>query len=216
MVKMKDYSLYLIVDEEYGRGRDALEIAKSAIKGGVDVIQMREKNKPREELVTLGEKLSSLCRRSRVTFIVNDDPMLAKEVDADGVHLGQEDLKLFPLEVSRRILGRRKIIGVSTHSFGQLKDACEKEFDYVVFGPVFRTEVKNKYAGTKDIEKIIKEASKPVVFIGGITLANVDKLLQRGARNISLIRGIAQEDDIIKAAGSFRAILDKYKKKMVY
>lgn len=211
MNKIKDYGLYLVISEEYSDGRSAIEIARSAIKGGVDIIQMREKKKTAAELYALGKSLSSLCKASHVTFIVNDDPMLAKEVDADGVHLGQEDIKLFSLEMSRRLLGHKKIIGVSTHSLEQFKEANEKDFDYIAFGPVFRTEIKDQYAGTDDIDKILKIASKPVIFIGGITLSNMDELTQKGARHISLIRGIVQSPDIEEAAKNFRKKLDALK-----
>ena len=100
MQKIKEYSLYLIITEEYGRGRSALEIARAAIAGGVDIIQMREKNKPRPELIELGKKLSDLCRDNGVIFIVNDDPEIAKETGADGVHLGQEDIKKHSVEAA--------------------------------------------------------------------------------------------------------------------
>jgi thiamine-phosphate pyrophosphorylase len=213
MKKIKDYSLYLVISEEYGKGRSAVEIAKHAIKGGVDVIQMREKKKATNELVALGKKLAGLCKNNKVIFIVNDDPMLAKEVDADGVHLGQEDIKLFSLDVARQIMGRKKIIGISTHSIEQFKEVHEKDFDYIAFGPVFRTEIKDEYAGIEHVDKILKISSKPVVFIGGITLLNIDGLLQKGAKHISLIRGIIQEGDIAAAAKNFREKLDKFKRR---
>ena len=213
MKKIKDYSLYLVITEEYGKGRSAMEIARRAIKGGVDVIQMREKNKPIGELVGLGNQLSRLCKDNNVTFIVNDDPLLAKEVNADGVHLGQEDIKLFSLDVARRVLGHKKIIGISTRSIEQFKAANKKDVDYIAFGPVFHTEIKGGYAGIKDIGKILNIASKPVVFIGGITLLNIDELLKIGAKHISLIRGIIQEDDITAAAKKFREKINKFKGK---
>jgi len=208
--RLKDYSLYLVITEEYGSGRSAVEIARAAIRGGVDVIQMREKGKTREELTGLGRKLSSLCKNSGVLFIVNDDPALAGEVNADGVHLGQEDIKTFPLEASRRILGPDKIIGVSTHSMAQFKEANLADCDYVAFGPVFRTEIKEEYAGIGHIDEILKAAAKPVVFIGGITSSNVEELLKKGARHISLIRSIAQAPDIEEAAGRFRKKIDRF------
>ena len=204
MKKLKDHSLYLVISEEYGNGRGALEIAKSAIKGGVDVIQMREKKKNIMQLVELGKKLSALCKQNRATFIVNDDPMIAKEVDADGVHLGQEDLELFSLEVSRRILGVSKIIGVSTHSLEQFKKAHEQDFDYIAFGPIFETKTKNYFLGTDGVENIARIAKKPVFFIGGIKFSNIDEILRRGAKNIALIRGITEAEDIESASKKFK------------
>ncbi|MDP3790449.1 MAG: thiamine phosphate synthase [Candidatus Omnitrophota bacterium] len=204
MKKIKDYSLYLVISEEYGCGRNAIEIAKHAIKGGVDIIQMREKNKTAKELVELGKKLSGLCRNNNVTFIVNDDPMLAKEVGADGVHLGQEDIKLFSLEMARRLLGRKKIIGISTHSEEQFREANEKDFDYVAFGPLFETETKDYCIGIDGVDKVLNIAKKPVFFIGGIDLANIGGCLNKGAKNIALIRGITQADDVVKKTKEFK------------
>ncbi|MFO7570495.1 MAG: thiamine phosphate synthase [Smithellaceae bacterium] len=87
-------SLYLVLSESYGKGRHPLDIARRAIDGGVDILQMREKDKTTDELLALGASLRRLCRQSGVVFIVNDDPELACRLDADGVHLGQEDLAL--------------------------------------------------------------------------------------------------------------------------
>lgn len=176
--------------------------------GGVDIIQMREKDRSQEELIKLGKRLSSLCKSKGVTFIVNDDPYIAKEVGADGVHLGQEDIRRVSVREARRILGPGKIIGVSTESERQVEDANKEDVDYIGYGPVFRTAVKDKCVGTKDVGRILKISKKPVVFIGGITLSNIDELLNRGARNISLIRAITEADDIAGAAGNFRKKLD--------
>ncbi|MDD5170814.1 MAG: thiamine phosphate synthase [Syntrophales bacterium] len=87
-----DRSLYLVLSKEYGRGRSVLHIAEQAIAGGVNILQMREKDQSPQELLLLGKELSRLCRERSVIFIVNDDPLLARELDADGVHMGQEDL----------------------------------------------------------------------------------------------------------------------------
>lgn len=89
MPKFKDYSLYLVISEEYALGREIISIAKAAIAGGIDILQMREKERSREELFKIGSELAQLCRKSKTTLIVNDDPYLAKEADADGVHIGQ-------------------------------------------------------------------------------------------------------------------------------
>ncbi|MEW5758919.1 MAG: thiamine phosphate synthase [Candidatus Omnitrophota bacterium] len=204
MPKIKDYSLYLVVSEEYGQGKTALEIASAAIYGGVDIIQMREKNKTKQELTALGNKLSRLCRENNALFIVNDDPFVTKEVNADGVHLGQEDIKRFRLEDVRSILGQDKIIGISTHSLEQFQEANNKDFDYIAFGPVFPTQTKDYFIGTKDIEEVLKIAKKPVVFIGGINLSNISELLSAGVRNIALIRAILQAKDITLETKKFR------------
>ena len=215
MLKIKDYNLYLVITEEYGNGRSALEIAGAAITGGVNVIQMREKNKSRDELVRLGRELSRLCKERGVKFIVNDDPLIAKETDADGVHLGQEDIRRMSVKEARSILGQDKIIGISTESAAQAAGANNEDVDYIGYGPVFHTEIKDKCAGTGDVDKVLRISKKPVIFIGGITLSNIDELLKMGAKNIALIRGILRADDIASAARSFRRKLDKAKDEAV-
>ena len=194
--KIKNNSLYLIITEEYGRGRSALEIAGAAIAGGVDIIQMREKKKGEAELVELGVKLAELCKNRNVPFIVNDDPMLAKKVGADGVHLGQEDARRITASVARDILGDDKIIGLSTSCIEEIKKANSEDVDYIGFGPVFPTVLKEKCVGTTDVAKVLEISKKPVFFIGGINLTNIDELITIGARNIALMRGISEAEDV--------------------
>ena len=200
MEKIKDHSLYLIITEEYGRGRKAVDVAGAAIAGGVDIIQMREKNKSRGELLSLGKQLAALCKARGVIFIVNDDPALTKEIDADGVHLGQEDLKRVTVSEARRILGKDKIIGISASSLSEIEAANKEDIDYVAFGPVFPTAVKGACVGTKDAKKVIEVSKKAVFFIGGISLLNMGELLEKGAKNIALIRAISEADDMTAAA----------------
>lgn len=145
-----------------------------------------------------------LCKKNNVVFIINDDPILAKKIDADGVHLGQEDLKLFTADEARRLLGRDKIIGLSAGSVGEVRKAGLAAIDYIGFGPVFRTTVKEKCIGTKDVEKVLKIAKRPVFFIGGINLTNIDELLTKGAENIAVIRAISEADDIRAAAAELK------------
>ena len=211
MKKIKDHSLYLVITEEYGKGRSAIEIARAAIKGGVDIIQMREKNKPQQELIDTGKKLSRLCSDNNVIFIVNDDPMIAKETGADGVHLGQEDINSCPIDEARRIIGQDKIIGISAHSIETVKRANSENVDYIAFGPVFSTEIKEGCVGTQCVEKALTATKKPIVFIGGIDLCNIDGLLQMGAKNIALIRAILRADDITEKTRAFKDKLLKAK-----
>lgn len=209
---IKDHSLYLVTSEEYSRGRTSLEVAASALEGGVDILQMREKTKSREELIKLGRELSKLCKRKGTAFIVNDDPFVAGEVEADGVHLGQEDIDKCPLEVARDILGREKIIGVSTHSVDQFENANNSDADYIAFGPIFPTKTKQYHIGPQDISTVMDMALKPVVFIGGINLDNIGEVMARGARNIALIRGITEAVNIQKKVVEFKKVISSYKK----
>lgn len=191
-----NHRLYLVLSEEYGMGRPPASVAAQAIAGGIDVLQLREKQKSREDLVSMGKTLGALCRKNGVVFIVNDDPHLAYELDADGVHLGQEDMTRYPIEQVRHILGPDKIIGLSTHSPEQFYQGNEANVDYLAFGPVFPTQTKNYHIGTSDIKNILKAAVKPVFLIGGITAANMDIVLSAGATRVALIRDIMQAADV--------------------
>ncbi len=206
---LKDRSLYLVLTEEYGTGRPLREIAAEAIAGGIDLLQMREKSKSREELLRLGGDLAALCRRNGVTFIVNDDPLLAAELDADGVHLGQEDLMRCPVDRAREILGRDRIIGISTHSVEQFRHANELDADYLAFGPIFPTRTKDYTIGTADIREVLRIAVKPVVFIGGVNPANLEILLKEGATFMALISDIMQAEDVAARAGWYKEQLVK-------
>ncbi len=194
--------------ERYAKNRLLVDIISDALDGGVDILQMREKNKSKEELIRLGNELSLLCRKRNKIFIVNDDPMLAKEINADGVHMGQEDFKKIPLQKARNLIGRGKIIGISTHSFEQFKSANASDADYIAFGPIFDTPTKNYFLGTSQIKSIMQITQKPVFFIGGINLSNIDKVLSEGAKNIALIRGILEARDAKKAVSAFKERID--------
>lgn len=208
----KEHSLYLVTGEETSGGRSTEEVVKSALAGGVDIVQMREKNLSKDKLIVLGNILSDLCRKNNAVFIVNDDPFLAKEVDSGGVHLGQEDIVDFPIEKTRKIIGKEKIIGISTHSLGQFKTANNSDVDYIAFGPLFPTKTKDYFIGIEDVKTVINLALKPVVFIGGINSDNISKVLGAGGRNIAVIRAITQADDIEGKVKFFKQIIDYYKK----
>jgi thiamine-phosphate pyrophosphorylase len=216
MLKIKNYNLYLVISEEYGLGKNALEIARLAISGGVDIIQMREKNRPRNDPVELGSEFSKLCKENRVTFIVNDDPLIAKECGACGVHLGQEDMLKYSITETRNIIGKEKIIGVSTHSLPELIKANEeKDVDYIAYGPIFPTKTKNYFLGDNDIQEAVRITKKPLFFIGGINLSNLDVILEKGGKNIAMIRDILQSEDITAQARSFKQKLIKKAGKII-
>jgi thiamine-phosphate pyrophosphorylase len=201
---IKDGSLYLVLSEEYGGGRPVMDVAGQAIAGGIDILQMREKQKSRQDLLALGIALASLCKRHEVLFIVNDDPRLARELNADGVHIGQEDMAHCPLEQVRRIVGSDRIIGVSTHSLAQFRQANGHDVDYIAFGPIFPTRTKDYHIGTGDIEKVLMQTLKPVVFIGGIHQVNLQGLLDRGVRHVALIRGVMEAANIKASAAWYK------------
>lgn len=212
MEKIKDYSLYLVISEEYGLGRSALEIAEASIRGGVDIVQMRQKKMPRENLSGLGRNLSELCKEKGVTFIVNDDPLLARDTGASGLHLGQEDFADYTTKSLRAILGKA-ILGISTHSLSEFKKANDDDFDYISFGPIFPTKTKDYFIGLGEVKDVLSIAKKPVVFIGGINRDNIDDILAEGVKNIALIRAIIEAPDITAETRFFKQRLEKERAK---
>jgi len=200
MNRLKDRNLYLVITEEYCRGRTAVEVARRAIAGGVDIVQMREKDRQRAELIAKGKELLAVCRTGGVPLIINDDPKLALEIGADGVHLGQEDLQRFPIEKARGLVGPDGIIGISTHSLAQFREAEGWDVDYIAFGPVFPTKIKDYSIGTSDVKTAASSAKKDIFFIGGINLSNVKKLSVEGCRKIAVIRAITEAEEIEDAA----------------
>jgi len=211
---INDYSFYLVASQQYCGKRNILDIAGLAAAGGIDILQMREKTKPKNEIISLGRKLSTLCKKSNILFIVNDDPYIAKELDADGLHLGQEDLRKFPVKKVKQILGKDKIIGISTHSIEQVKKVNNSGAAYIAFGPIFETKTKNYFLGTDDITEVLKISKLPVVFIGGINSSNIEKVLQLGAKNIAMIREITQAPDVRAKVLELKDILSKYKERI--
>jgi len=186
--------LYLVTSEQYSK-RSTLDIARQAIPSGIDILQMREKHKTFEELAKLGKELKDLCKKHNVVFIINDNPNLAKEVDADGVHLGQEDIAKHPIKQTRQLL-KNKIIGLSTHSLEQVKQANKLDIDYLAYGPVFKTQTKEYHLGTNHIKEILQISEKPVFFIGGIKLNNLNQLTELGVKNIAMITAITNAQNI--------------------
>lgn len=206
-------SLYFVADSEYCRHRDVCEVAAQALDGGVDIVQMRQKNIFGDDLAVLGKKLQSVCASRRGIFIVNDDPFLAKAISADGVHMGQSDIAGYGLARVREIVGKGKIIGISTHSREQFIHANAQEYDYIAFGPIFPTQTKDYCIGTQDVEKVLTLARKPVVFIGGIDSSTAAILLEKGVTNIAVIRAIAQADNVREAAAALKHMMRTQGKK---
>lgn len=189
--------LYLILDQQY-TNRDIVSIGGEAIEAGVDVIQYREKSLPKKDALKIAEKLRNITAASGIPFIINDDPALALAVDADGVHLGQEDI---PVYVARRIIGKGKIIGLSTHSHQEAVDANSCDIDYIGFGPIFQSATKmvTLPLGVDAIRMIRDCVTVPVIAIGGINQENVADVMKSGADGVAIISAILSADDIKQA-----------------
>ncbi|MEF3313046.1 thiamine phosphate synthase [Paenibacillus sp. GYB004] len=202
---MKPFKLYAITGEEFHPGKPMIEVMEEAIKGGCDIIQLRDKKSPRREVLAKAKALRELTLRYGVTFIVNDYIDIALAVDADGIHLGQDDL---PLADARKIVGG-KIIGISTHAIEEARQAERDGADYIGVGPVFPTKSKEDVVApvtTSYVRQVAAEITIPFVAIGGIKLHNVDQVLEAGARRICAISEIVGSPDI---QGTCRSFLDK-------
>ena len=183
-----DRCLYLLVTESICAG-DWQDVVMEAIEGGVDVIQLREKALPDAEIVRRGRWLRARTAAADVIFIVNDRPDIAAEVEADGVHVGQEE---FTVQESRRIVGPSALVGVSTHGIDQAHRAVLDGADYLGVGPVFPTKTKSfeDYAGLDFVKEIAKEITLPWFAIGGISKTNLDQIRSAGGRRVAVSSAI--------------------------
>ena len=197
--------LYLLFTVSMIKG-DYLEAAHSAIEGGADIIQLREKETPDRDFLEYARALRALTEEAGVLFIVNDRVDIAELSNADGVHLGQEDIEI---NEARKMLGFEKIIGISTHNLEQARKAERAGADYVGIGPIFETSVKpeEKPIGPKVIEEIASELSIPVFPLGGITADNIDEVMKHGGRRAAVCSGILSGGDIKAAAEKIKSRL---------
>jgi thiamine-phosphate pyrophosphorylase len=183
------------------------KVLKEAVAGGITMFQFREKGKgalTAEVRFNLGKRLQKICQAHGVPFIVNDDIDLAIALDADGIHVGQDDT---PALAIRQLLGEDKIVGVSAHSLAEAQQAIADGADYLGIGPIYPTSSKDDaqaVRGTLVIEEIRKSGiTIPLVGIGGITMHNAAPVLAAGADGISVISAIASAEDITFAARGF-------------
>jgi len=188
------------------RNRDPLELVAAQIRGGADVIQLREKEASKRSRLELGAKLRDLTRQEGVLFIVNDDVDLALILDADGVHLGQEDI---PIEAARPLM-KEKIIGLSTHSLRQVEKAVASGADYIGVGPVFETGTKmdrEALVGLDLLRKIKDTCPVPYVAIGGIGEENIESVIAAGCRRVAVIGNILLARDVEDQCRKLRSVL---------
>ncbi|MBI3292731.1 MAG: thiamine phosphate synthase [Elusimicrobia bacterium] len=175
-------------------GQSYENLVGALCEGGADAIQFRDKTMLAGELVRVGKRLVVIARRFQVLLIVNDRPDVALAIDADGVHLGQDDLSI---AVARRILGPSKLIGRSTHSLDQALQAEAEGADYIAIGPIFTTPTKPEYppVGLELIGRVQSRVGIPVVAIGGIDAANLDQVLEAGAVRVAVVRAVCAVSD---------------------
>jgi thiamine-phosphate pyrophosphorylase len=207
-IRPETWRLYLVTDERLSRGRSHLEVAEAAIRGGADVIQLRDKTSPSGELYRIALALRKLTLEAKIPLIVNDRLDIALAVDADGLHVGQDDL---PAGVARRLLGPGKILGVSTETPEEALLAEKDGADYLGVGPVFEARGTKADAGDPKgpgmIAPIRAKCRLPIVAIGGIKAGNARSVLEAGADAVAVISDIVAADDIEQAARRMKRLL---------
>lgn len=198
---MKGY--YFVTDAGLSRAGIIADV-KKAIQAGVRVIQYRNKTGSTAELYKEAAELRRWCKNT--CLLINDRVDIALAVDADGVHLGQEDM---PVHEARRLLGRKKIIGLTVHSLKEAKEAQESGADYIGVSPIFATATKldaGEPAGVALVRKIRKEVSLPLVAIGGITLENAAQVISAGANALCAISAVITKKDVKKEILKFQKL----------
>ncbi len=195
--------LYLVM-EARPHGADPSALLEAALRGGVDVVQLRDKELADDELVAAAEPFRAACAAHGALFVLNDRPDLVAACDADGVHVGQEDT---PAAAARRAIGPERLLGVSTHSREQMLAATEA--DYVGIGTIFATPTKpaNDAAGLELVRTAAATLTIPWFAIGGIDLGTVDEVVAAGARGVAVVRAIRDAEDPEAAARLLRAAL---------
>lgn len=192
---MIDYKLYLITDSDLLKDRDFYRCIEEALKGGVTVVQLREKDSSGKEFFEKAIKLRELTRKYGVKFIINDRIDIALLCDADGVHIGQGDI---PANKVRELIGSDKILGVSARTFDEAVKAKSDGADYLGVGAIFATDTKSD-AKNVPIEELIKIKSKvniPIVAIGGINLDNIEMLKKIDINGYAVISAILKSEEI--------------------
>ncbi|MEK7760616.1 MAG: thiamine phosphate synthase [Nitrospirota bacterium] len=197
--------LYLILDPSVSRDRPLSQSLAQSARAGMRIVQYRSKTASMKEAYTEALPLRKLAAELGILFIVNDRCDLALAVDADGVHLGQEDL---PLDLARKVMGPEKLIGISTHNPAQVREASAGKPDYLGFGPIFKPGSKQDHdpvVGIEGLRAIRALTSLPVFAIGGITAENVGEAMQAGANGVAVISAILKAPDIKQAVSDFLA-----------
>jgi thiamine-phosphate pyrophosphorylase len=199
--------LYVILDRQFLAGRDELDIAGQIIEGGARVIQLRDKQSKKGGLLLVAQKLKDLCSQAGVLFIVNDYLDLAMAVDADGLHIGPEDL---PLPVVRRELPIDKIVGCSVTTVSQATKAQNEGADYIAVGSIFPTTTKKgvTVVGVDILKELKRILSAPLVAIGGINQNNVGEVVAAGADAVAVISAVLGEEDVKGAVQELIAKMD--------
>lgn len=193
-MKKEELQVYLVTDPDLAAGKDLSAIVEQAVKGGVSMVQIREKKASTLDFYQQALAIKKILRPYKVPLIINDRLDIALAVDAEGLHIGQSDL---PYAIARQLLGKDKIIGLSVENIEQAKEANELDVDYIGLSPVFSTQTKEDIAKPLELEGIREIASftkHPTVAIGGINKENTASILGAGADGVAVVSAIICSD----------------------
>lgn len=199
-IDKKNFLLYLVSDSSRLKKNETLDyVVEQALKGGVTFLQYREKNLKSDLLKNEALSLKKLAKKYKIPFVVNDNVGLAKEIDADGCHIGQDDMNV---KEARKFLGENKIIGTSVFNVAQAEVAIKEGCDYLGVGTIFPTSSKNdaKSVSFDELKKIAEFSSVPVIAIGGINEKNILKLKGFSLSGVAVISAILGAENIENSA----------------
>ena len=200
--------LYVIVDPEATRGRDVVEVAEAALRGGASVIQLRDKTRDKGEVLEIARAIKGLCDKYNGLFIVNDDADIAFLSEAHGLHVGQTDL---PVEEARRVLAPEQIVGRSNNGTVEALESEAQGADYLAVGAVYSTTTMGKSGrtavGPEMIRRVKDAVSAPVVAIGGINAGNIADVARAGADCICVVSAVTFADDVEGAAAALVGLI---------
>jgi thiamine-phosphate pyrophosphorylase len=198
--------LYLVCDAKPD-GSELPDLLRAAVAGGVDIVQLREKLLPDDELLAVAHASSALTRQLGTLLIVNDRPWVAEKAGADGVHVGQDDM---PVAQVREVVGPEMLVGLSTHSPEQIDAVDANLVDYIGVGPIHETPTKpgRPAVGLELIRYAAANATVPFFAIGGLDAGNLTEALDAGASRVCVLRAIAAAEDPERAARELRSALD--------
>lgn len=206
------YDLYVVTDEGLSRGLDHTEIARRALEGGADVIQLRDKTMGGRRLTEHALSIRKLTRSAGALLIINDRLDIALAAKADGVHLGQEDMSIKDV---RPMSPKGFIIGITAHNVDEAVEAEALSADYLGLSPIFQTGSKSDAGpacGVEMVRKVKAGVRIPVVAIGGIGPSNARDVLKAGADGLAVISAVVGQDDIAGAAHRMRSIISEFRK----
>lgn len=210
-----DLSLYLVTDRTLSLGRPLEFVVEEAVKGGVTLVQLREKDSSSNEFYRQALILKKCLQPYRIPLIINDRLDIALACDADGLHIGQSDL---PYEVARKILGKDKIIGLSVENEQDALRANQLEVDYIGISPVFDTRTKTDTAralGLAGVREITRLSRHPSVGIGGINEMNASDIIRSGSDGVAVVSAIMSAMDPKQAAAQLLALVKQSKKESI-